>query len=231
MWGLWEQNVGLKQLVQDSYILCWAAKWFGENNVIQASRSKDDEATMLAGMHKLLDEADAVVHYNGKRFDIPWLNGAFVKNGMMPPSPYKQIDLVETVKRQFRFPSNKLAYVTKAFGLEQKIDTNFDLWLGCIADDPKAWKEMERYNANDVVIMEQVYVKVLPWIKGHANHSLYSNSNAPVCPNCGSNHIVRRGVTHTLASVFQRYRCSDCGHWSKDNVILNRKQYKTTSIQ
>jgi hypothetical protein len=230
VWGLWEQNVAINQIQESGYILCWAAKWLGEDEVFFSSRENVSERVMLRKIHKLLNEADAVVHYNGKRFDIPWLNGAFVRNGLTPPAPFKQIDLVETVKSKFRFPSNKLAYVCQVFGLGEKIKTDFDLWLGCMKDDPASWAEMGAYNRNDVVILEQLYHKLLPWIKGHINYSLYSD-DAFVCPNCGSTHLVKRGFHKTLHSIFQRYRCQDCGKWCKDNKILNRQNYKTTGIE
>jgi len=231
VWGLWEQNVSLSQIHKDNYILSWSAKWLGEEEVFFSSRQHSKEKDLLSKMWKLLDEADAVVHYNGKRFDIPWLQGAFVRLNFLPPSPFKQIDLLETVKRQFRFPSNKLEYVCKAFGLGEKIKTDFELWVGCIEGEEESWNKMSEYNKNDTLILEQLYFKLLPWIKGHTNYGLFTYGEKPVCPNCGSTNLQRRGITTTLASVYQRYRCSSCGHWSKDNKILNRKQFKTTSIQ
>ena len=68
---------------------------------------------MLEGIHKLLDEADAVIHYNGKRFDIPSLNKEFLLNGMFPPAPFKEIDLLTVARGRFRFVSNKLDYVAQ----------------------------------------------------------------------------------------------------------------------
>ena len=26
-WGLWDQNIGINQIVEDGYVLCWCAKW------------------------------------------------------------------------------------------------------------------------------------------------------------------------------------------------------------
>ena len=44
---------------------------------------------MIKGIHKLLDECDAVIHYNGSKFDIPTLNKEFLLHGLHPPAPYK----------------------------------------------------------------------------------------------------------------------------------------------
>jgi predicted RNA-binding Zn-ribbon protein involved in translation (DUF1610 family) len=232
VWGLWDQNVGIEQIAERDYILCWAAKWNGVGGTsYDYSRFYSGKKQMLIKMWELLDEADAVVHYNGKRFDIPWLNREFLQIGLTPPSPYKQIDLVETCKKQFRFPSNKLDYVSKELGLGKKIKTDFSLWLGCMRDETESWDKMIEYNINDTLLLEKLYNYLLPWIKNHANHNLYNDGSELLCPNCGGNHLQKRGFTQTLASVYQRYKCIDCGHWSKDNKILNRKQHKATSIQ
>jgi predicted RNA-binding Zn-ribbon protein involved in translation (DUF1610 family) len=231
VWGLWQQNVSIAQLQESAYIMCYAAKWLGADYVYFDSIHESSKKRMLKGLHKLLDEADAVVHYNGTKHDIPLINKEFLELGLTPPSPYKQIDLLITAKKVFKFPSNKLEYVCKALGVGQKLKhIGHELWTLCLAGDKEAWKMMEEYNVNDVVILEEVYQKMLPWIRGHANHSLYSDDSF-VCPNCGSNHLQKRGYAYTLASKFQRYVCKGCGHWCKDSKILNRNHYKTTSIQ
>jgi predicted RNA-binding Zn-ribbon protein involved in translation (DUF1610 family) len=230
VWGLWDENIPLDRLLESGYVLCWAAKWLGEEEIFFSSRRKHSQKVMLKKMHRLLEEADAVIHYNGKRFDIPWLNREFVLTGILPPAPYKQIDLLETVKRQFKFPSNKLEYVAKALGVGEKMKhSGYSVWLGCMNGDKDSWNEMEAYNKQDVYILEAVYYKLQPWIKGHANHSMHSTDSL-VCPHCGGTHHQKRGFTCTLASKFQRYQCTDCGTWFKDNTILNRKDFKTSEI-
>jgi DNA-directed RNA polymerase subunit RPC12/RpoP len=230
VWKLWDENIGLDALIESHYMLCWAAKWLDGDEVFFSSKQSNSTANMLKGLHKLLEEADAVIHYNGKRFDIPHINREFLLNGISPPSPYRQIDLLETAKRQFRFPSNKLDYVARALGFEGKTEhTGFKLWVGCIENDKASWSKMQEYNIQDVLLLEKVYYKLRAWVKGHINFSLEA-TNQLVCPHCGGTHHVKRGFTQTLASTFQRYRCSDCGTWFKDNVRLNSKDYKTSEI-
>ena len=230
VWGLWDQNIGLNQIEQSGYILCWTAKWYGESAIYYSSREDKTKQEMLAPIHALLDEADAVVHYNGSKFDIPWLNREFIEEGFTPPSPYKEIDLLNTVRSKFKFPSNKLAFVSVALGLGAKIDTTFDLWLGCINNKAEAWKQMRKYNIQDVKLLEKLYVKLLPWVSKHANHSLFNYGQRPVCTNCGSKKLLKRGYSRTLATTYQRYQCSNCGAWCKDNKALDRTAYKTTGI-
>lgn len=230
IWGLWQQNVAINQLVNVSETLCYAAKWLDKEDVFFDSLQVSTKTEMLEGIHKLLDEADAVIHYNGSRHDIPHLNRGFMELGMTPPSPYKQIDLLITAKRQFKFPSNKLEYVVKSLDIGEKMkNSGFELWTRCMANDPEAWEEMKAYNIQDVLVLEKLYHKLRPWIKQHANYSIY-NVGALVCPHCGSEKLHKRGFAYTLASKFQRYQCTNCGTWTKDNIILNRKDYKTSEV-
>lgn len=230
VWGLWQQNVALTQLLDVAETLCYAAKWLDEDVVYFDSLQLSSKKKMHKGIHKLLDEADAVIHYNGSRHDMPHLNRGFVELGMTPPSPYKQIDLLTTTKRQFKFPSNKLEYVVKALGIGEKMkNSGFELWTKCMAGDKDAWEEMKAYNIQDVLVLEKLYHKLRPWIKQHVNYSMF-DVGALVCPHCGSKKLHKRGFAYTLASKFQRYQCTDCGTWTKDNVILNRKEYKTSEV-
>jgi hypothetical protein len=223
VWRLWQENVGLNQLLEASEVLCFAAKWLGDDEVFFASQYEDGKYSMVRLAHALLDEADVVVHYNGARFDIPHLNREFISQGLTPPSPYKQVDLLRTVKRQFRFPSNKLDYVCQALELGAKTQhTGHQLWVDCLSGDPDAWELMQEYNEHDVVITEKLYLKLLPWIISHPTVGLYEHTLAdePRCPACDSDNLERRGKAVTQVSVYQRFRCRDCGKWSRGGTKL-----------
>lgn len=224
VWGIWQQNIGINQIMDSGYILCWSAKWLGSKDILFDSVHTNVPAEMLKNIHKLLDEADAVVHFNGTKFDIPTLNKEFLLYGMTPPSPYKQIDLLRVARNQFKFPSNKLNYITQALGIGHKTEKiGHELWIGCMNHEEKAWKTMEKYNKNDVVLLEELYKRLKPWIKGHANYNLYTDAGL-VCPNCGSTHHHKRGLYYTNANVYQRYRCSKCGAWFRSNISTGSKR-------
>ena len=87
VWGIFDQNISINQLLESSYTLCYAAKWYGESKIMFDSIQKSGKQKMLDSVHKLLDEADAIVHYNGSRFDIPILHKEFLLAGMPPPAP------------------------------------------------------------------------------------------------------------------------------------------------
>jgi hypothetical protein len=217
VWGIWQQNVALNQLLESSYTLCYAAKWYGESKIMFDSIYKTDRKTMLKSIHALMEEADVIVHYNGLRFDIPMLNKEFLEAGMHPPSPVKHIDLLRVVKSNFRFVSNKLDYVSQRLGLGKKTaHEGHELWLKVMNNDRAAWKRMEEYNKNDVVLLEKLYDRLKGWIKNHPNHNAY-NANT-VCPNCNSSKLHKRGEVRSRTSIFQRYQCQGCGAWSRSNT-------------
>ena len=215
VWGLWNQNINITNLINDSEVLSWAAMWAGDEEVQYSSLGMTDKKSMLKEIYKLLDEADAVVTYNGDRFDLKILQQEFLLQGWTPPTPYKSIDLLKTMKKQFRGTSNKLDYWLKRLGLGQKGDhRGAQLWLDCMNKVPGAFEEMEEYNIKDVIVLEALYDRILPWIKGLPNQSVMLE--APVCPACGGKHHQRRGFHITQAGKYQRYQCK-CGFWFRGN--------------
>jgi hypothetical protein len=174
---------------------------------------------MLKRIHKLLDEADVVVTHNGIKFDLPTLNKEFLLKGFAPPSPYKQVDTLLACRKLYRFPSNKLDYVAQSLGLGNKVKhSGFDLWVKCMGGDREAWKEMEEYNRQDVILLESVYKKILPWMPNHPNRSAHDSD--PCCPNCGSHSYQKRGTQLTKIQRYVRYQCKECGHWFRSTQLI-----------
>lgn len=236
-WGLFNQTVGLSQLVEPTRLLCAAAKWVGERKVHFAvgeewyGKVLDESHTGLLGLWQLLDEADAVITYNGDRFDIPHLNREFVLAGMGMPAPFASIDLLKTMRRQFRFASNKLDHVAQQLGAGGKVKhPGFQLWLDCMAGDEKAWRTMRRYNVGDVRITEKSYLIVRGWIKSHPTVQLFDTTSQPTdsaatatsnCPTCGSTKVQSRGTARTVVSTFQRFQCTKCGRWFRGSKRID----------
>lgn len=216
-WGLFNQNIAINQIDEAGYTLCWAAKWLNEPHMKFASLHKDGKEKMLMEIYRLINEADVVIHFNGIKFDMPTLNKEFLLLGWSPPSPCLQVDLYRVVRKQFRFPSNKLDYVCQALGLGGKTQhKGMELWRECMAGLDSAWRKMEKYNRRDVVLLEKLYQRLLPWIPNHPNHGLFVDQDDRVCPNCGGSNLHKRGRYYTATMSYQRYRCVDCGSWSKE---------------
>lgn len=231
IWQLWgNQNVGVSQLLESQELLCAAFKWHGEDQIHFVRGPKYDNYTLpikdkgyvagLAFLHESLDEADAVVTWNGDKFDIPHLNREFLENGFSKPKPFESIDLLKTSRKVFNFPSNKLDYVaTRLLGAGKTPHTGHQLWVDCMRGDAPAWELMEKYNKRDVWTTEKIYDKMLPWIIKYPNLRLYDQHEG--CPRCGSDHLQKRGFKTTSVSKFQQYQCKSCRSWSYDTKRID----------
>jgi hypothetical protein len=230
VWGLWEQNVALNQIHTDWHVLSWSAKWLNDppSKVMymdqRDAKNIEDDKRILAALWKLLDEADIVVTQNGKQFDVKKLNARFILHGMQPPSPYKHIDTLEIAKKNFGFTSNKLEFMTDKLNkkykkLKHEKFAGFELWRQCLAGNRAAWNEMRKYNKYDVLALEELYHKLLPWDSSAPNFSLYHDGTDHVC-RCGSSDLERRGFHYTQKGKFRKFRCRSCGAWSRDTENL-----------
>ncbi len=245
--GLFKQNIGIDMVEEPTQIICFDARW--QHQTKHMYYSIEDSSVgfdaMIEKLWDLLDEADVVIHYNGKRFDVPHINRELLEAGYLPPSPYQQIDLYQIVKLTFRFMSNKFDHVVQRLFDMRKLDNGgFKLWTGCMSGDKASWKIMKTYNKHDVGLLRPTYLRLQPWITSHPNRGLYvADSSKPVCPNCGAVDSMRIkayrpaepgiNTAKTRVNVFPQYLCdpervdkkSDrygCGKYSRGRISIKR---------
>jgi hypothetical protein len=227
VWGLWQQNVSINQLMESTEVICFGARWHGKKEVIFKSLHHHGKKAMLDELHKLMEEADVLVGWNSAAFDSKHIKREFIENGYLPPSPYKEMDLMRVVKSQFKFPSNKLDYVAQTLGVGAKVQhSGFDLWVKCMADDKKAWAEMKEYQIQDVNLLIDLYEILKPWIKNHPHAALHEGVEGG-CSNCASTNLQRRGQARTIAATYQRFQCMDCGKWLRGDKTIEKTTYKS----
>jgi hypothetical protein len=227
VWGLWQQNVSINQLMESTEVICFGARWHGKKEVIFKSVHHHGKKTMLDELHKLMEEADVLVGWNSAAFDSKHIKREFIENGYLPPSPYKEMDLMRVVKSQFKFPSNKLDYVAQTLGVGAKVQhSGFDLWVKCMADDKKAWAEMKEYQIQDVNLLIDLYEILKPWIKNHPHAALHEGVEGG-CSNCASTNLQRRGQARTITATYQRFQCMDCGKWLRGDKTIEKTTYKS----
>lgn len=166
-WGLWDQNISIDQIIKSTEMLCFGARWLGSKKVIFKSVHHDGKEEMLKELHKLMDEADVLVGWNSAAFDHKHINREFLENGLQPPSQVKDLDLMSITKANFLFPSNKLDYVAQKLGVGAKVKhSGFKLWINCMDGDERAWKEMKKYQIQDVNLLADLYEILTPWFVG-----------------------------------------------------------------
>lgn len=227
--GTWKVNINPDWIEANGHVLCWTAKWLGEKESTFLRLKDGKHKSLLGPIHRMLNEADAVVHYNGQKFDIPTLNKEFLTHGFTPPSPYKQIDLLLTMREGFKFPSNKLDYICKTLDLGEKLrHQGADLWMDCMDDKPEAWAIMESYNRRDVDLLETLYRRILPWIKKHPNRAALSGME--ICVYCAS-HNIREDRKYTANQLtYKQYNCKDCGGWFRGTKSINPRNEKRFAL-
>lgn len=235
-WGLWQQNVYLDQIISNWFMLTWAAKWLGEEEVLSDKLTgqeviEENDRRIVHALWQLLDQADIVVAHNGNSFDIPKMNSRFIVHGLNPPSPYKQIDTKVIAKNQFGFSSNKLQALAEMFGYEGKFDTDFELWSKCMQGDEESLEYMETYNKQDVLVLENVYLKLRPFVKGHPNINMYVDEEEATCPHCGGKHLqpMEGKYFYTQAVRYSTFRCMDCGAISRSKSAVKYNFKKKVS--
>ncbi|ALF00401.1 DnaQ-like DNA polymerase III subunit [Mycobacterium phage Archie] len=231
--GLFKQFIGIDQVQVPTRVLCWAAKWRGEDRVMfKAAWDDHDEAayrSMMQVMWDALDSADIVVTWNGDRFDLQWLEAEFLRLGMGRPMPYKSVDLIKTVRRWFKggLMSMKLDWSARMILKDRKVhhggsDLWWDIRHGTRAEKRAAQKIMREYNEHDVRLTGRLFEHHLPYL--NLNLALYEDTvddGVERCVKCNSENLKKDGVKAyvTTAGVYQMYRCKDCGATSRGKRI------------
>jgi len=233
VWNLHKQRIPPTNVLSDFFIFSWAAKWLfdpaiqGEHLTSKEALNHND-SRILSGLWKLMNEADIIIGHSVKSFDIRKINTRFLLNKMPPPASYAVIDTLSVARTVFGFSSNSMEYINIFLGLDRKNEMHFQDWKDCLVGNKEALEKMAIYNKQDVYILEELYLKVRPWIKSHPNMGLYIESDVAICRNCGNASLTPVGkYTYTECGAFQTYRCDNCGAVirCKTNELSNEKKH------
>jgi len=224
VWKLWKNVISPDMVIKDRSMLSWSAKWLFDDHIMgqrvaaQEARDRTD-LSILSDLWYLLNDADIVVAHNGNSFDVKISNARFAVAGLFPPMPYKVIDTLTHSKRVFGFPSYKLDCLNSYFNLDLKMDhEGMDLWKACVNGSEKALDTMLKYNKRDVTILEELYLKIRPWMKGHVNVGLYIDTDETLCTNCGNDDLTWGGYYFTPAGKYKAFRCDKCGAIGRSRI-------------
>lgn len=213
-WGKWEQNV--LSFKEEWSLASVAYKWGSEKRVHCIARCDfpdTTDRTVVKKLHELFKSADVLVAHNGNSFDLKKMNARFLYHKLKPPKIPATIDTKLVAKRYFNLNSNSLNDIGVHLKLGEKVKhSGFDLWLGCMSGDKKSWALMKKYNRQDVVLLEKVYLEMKPWIQNHPNMGLLRHIKDG-CPGCGGLEVYRRGIRANHRTLSQQWNCKTCGTW------------------
>jgi len=226
VWGLFDQNIGLNQIVEDWFILSFAAKYQGETEFHYFDQRSEapiqDDKKLLISVHKLLSDADVLVGHNAVKFDFRKLNARFVKHGLAPLNHFIHIDTLKIARKHFAFTSNKLSYLAEYLKCDSKKSehkrfSGMDMWVECLKNNLEAFQEMESYCKMDVEVLEQVYNKLAPWEPTINFQAFFLGT---ICP-CSHTKFYKDGFRYTRQGKFQVFRCHNCSKTftAKENLI------------
>lgn len=231
-YGMYDQNFSPAQIEQDGYLLSYAAKWLGEDEVIYRDQRNvkpmSNDRSLIADLRELLNKADIVVTQYGSKFDAPTINARITDYEIKPPASYKHLDTKTIAKKHFKLPSYGLEYMSHRFNKKHKKESHAEfpgikLQLECMRGNPAAWDCMERYNKTDVLATEELYLVFRPW-DGTVNFGVWSGSE--LCA-CGGEYVKVEGKpVYAASGMYTRYSCEKCGHEvrGKDNLLGKRSR-------
>lgn len=222
VWELGRQYVSLQNMKKDWYIMAWSGKWLGEPDskiVYYDTRGAKDDAKILKPLREILNEADIVLTQNGVKFDTKKINARFMLHGIKKPKPYTQIDTYKIVKAVADFTSNSLEYLTSKFCKKHKKTSHrkfpgIQLWKECLKGNIEAWEEMKKYNINDVLSTEELYMKIRAWCPDAMPKVFPLTKTSSHCGTCGYDGPMREGRDrHVGFKVYKQHSCPKCGAW------------------
>ncbi len=242
-WQLKQYGYVPHYMVRKSWaILCWSAKWLFDDTIMHGCVDPEEaygrtDKSIIHELWHLMDKAEILIAHNGDQFDIKKANTRFKMNGLGPPMPYRSIDTLKKLRQKFSLDSYKLDYVNQLFGLNTKKgnEEGFQLWKKCVEPSmgmqQESLNQMLSYCDNDVMILEELYVQIRAWIKGHPNMGLYlTGDNINKCTNCGSGDLDWRGKYYTPAGRYRAFRCRSCSAVGRSKSVDLSKEEKEETI-
>lgn len=202
-------------------LFSFQAKPLGKKPIWHSVTDEGGYEAMIRHMHEVLMDTDILVGWNSQKFDWSKAQHAFFLQGLdRVPEPH-QVDLMKVTRRFFDFESNSLAYVSRQLLPEEdaKIElaeTPVKVLIDRVkAGDKTAGRLLKRYGLRDVVVLEEMWPRFLPYVRlPHASPALAVTPDGDkVCPTCASVDTEGRGSRRTLQGVYPRRFCRGCKSW------------------
>lgn len=219
----WKVNINPDNIIRNKKIICISYKWQYEDEVhTLVWDSKQDDSKLIKDFIQVIKEADEIVAHNGDKFDMKELRTrALLTNNLMFPV-YRTLDTLKKARQYFRFASNKLDYIGKALGVGRKLDhEGMQLWIDiCEHKDKEQLQKMVDYCKQDVILLEDIYTVLSPYIYHNTNFAVLKGGMKWHCPECASHNVKLSHTDATAMGYIKRHmKCLDCRKFYK---ISNR---------
>lgn len=216
--SLYPDAISHNNIVEDWRIHCAAWKWAGEDRVYTAVERNRNDESVIKKLAPFIKKADYLIIHNGIKFDMKKLNTRIIYHGLPPIPEVPVVDTLREARTCAAFTSNRLDYIGQYLDVGRKLHNSPGLWTKTWKGDKKALAEMSEYNIQDVLLLEDVYNELRPYMKKHPNVALIDGVDG--CPRCKSSLYEKRGFIFTKTAKKQRYVCHDCGAWFTDKKSI-----------
>lgn len=210
-----------QDVVAPRRLFSFQAKPLGKKPIWHSVTDEGGYEGMIRHMHEVLSNTDILVGWNSQKFDWSKAQHAFFLLGLdRVPEPH-QVDLMRVTRKHFDFESNSLVYVSRQLLPEEdaKIelaDTPVKVLIDRIkAGDKRAAALLKRYGLRDVVVLEKLWPRYLPYVRmpHAAPHLALTEDGDKFCPTCASDETEGRGSRKTLQGSYPRRFCRACKGW------------------
>jgi len=237
-----KQYVGKQNILESWYMICWAGMWldsgevFGDTVTSKEAQNRDD-SRISESLYKYVDEADILITYNGKGFDVPRMYRRFKENGLNKPSYFNHIDLYPTIRNQFDYESNAMDFVASRLELVRKIqNSGWTFWQAASRGDEQTLEEMFTYCKGDIPPLQELYYEFRTWIPNHPAIFMYDlDTDEPQCRYCGSTEIttISDRLIPVGLNLYKQYRCNEChgtGRYKEGQLSKDKKKTLTRNL-
>lgn len=217
-------SLSYENIIHERRIICACYKWADEKTVhsVDWGKKQDDKA-LLKKISKVIAKADVVIGHNGDRYDIKFINGRLLYHKLPPLGKLNTEDTLSMSRKTFYLNSHRLDYLGEYLGEGRKLDTGgYGLWKAVHLDKcGKSLQKMISYCKKDVILLENVYNRISPYVEHTVNKAIIEGRDKNVaCDACGSTEAVKDGHRYTKSGKYQRYKCSNCYHIYSDKRML-----------
>jgi DNA polymerase elongation subunit (family B) len=209
--SLGKQHIGHSQIVEGDRIdiicitYCWET---GPAYSIDWGFEEQDSSKVIMEFDKVVKEADIIIGQNSDSFDVKHINTQRMLHKLPPMPDWADCtdDTLKQMKRFFKFPTNRLDYVSELLGFGGKVNMCMQDWINIVEKrDERALDKMIRYGKKDVVDTRKIFNRIKPYIKPKFNMATFYQEN--VCVHCGSDRIKKNGTRISGKTKYQFFYC------------------------
>lgn len=228
--SLYPESIQHEAILSDQSIICFCWKILEQKAIYASSilddpktfkRDVNDDLVVVSKIREVLEDADIVIGHNLKKFDYRKINARLIYHSLEPlPSGIQMLDTLTVARKVAAFTSNRLDYLGQHLTGTGKTPTSKGLWLRVLKGEKKAVEEMISYCKNDVQILEDVYLRLRPYITtGHPHVGAMDGGHKDeTCPKCGGEKLVQNKIRYSAAGVKKvQKQCSDCHAYTTFN--------------